>query len=99
MDAVLHEERLDGRAKRLHPLPCPAEDLPDGTMIAHGGEAMLMRAGHAWRWSFAGYSPAAALPSGLALLTPPSTVRALRAGYAPAIHYTAPVHPAGEPED
>ncbi|WP_343225665.1 hypothetical protein [Oricola nitratireducens] len=99
MDVVLHAERLDGRAKRLHPLPCPAEDLPDGTIIAHGGEAMLMRAGHAWRWSFAGYSPAATPPSGLALLTPPSTVRTLRAGYAPAIHYTAPVHPAEEPDD
>src|SRR5215813_4758742 len=30
MDEVLHRERLDGRAKRRHPLTVPAETLPQG---------------------------------------------------------------------
>src|SRR6201987_2696398 len=33
MDAVLHGERLDGRNKRLHPLPVPWRQLPDGAML------------------------------------------------------------------
>ncbi|MFZ2102684.1 MAG: hypothetical protein WAU86_19170 [Oricola sp.] len=93
MDAVLHEERLDGRMKRLHPLPCPPEDLPDGAMVTDGSRALLIRTGHAWRWSFTGYEAVPMPRSGLKLLTPPSTVRALRAGYAPEIHYTALHYP------
>src|ERR1700710_1112032 len=34
IDAVLHAERLNGRTKRLHPLPCASDRLPDGAMIA-----------------------------------------------------------------
>src|SRR5437868_3539425 len=35
MDAVLHAERLSGRHdKRLHPLPVPLAQLPDGAMVA-----------------------------------------------------------------
>ena len=30
MDAVLHRERLEGRKKRLHALPMPLQQLPDG---------------------------------------------------------------------
>jgi hypothetical protein len=33
IDAVLRRERLDGKAKRLHPLPCAIEELPDGAML------------------------------------------------------------------
>lgn len=93
MDEVLHAERLDGRKKRLHPLPGPAGDLPDGTMVTDGKDALLMRNGRAWRWSFSGYSSPRPPPGNLRLLTPPSTVRALRAGYAPVIHSTALHYP------
>lgn len=81
MDAVLHGERLDHGAKRLHPLRLPALDLPDGTMIASGGESYLIAKGEAWRWSFAGYSRASVKVANAKLLTPPSIVNALRAGY------------------
>ena len=30
IDAVLHRERLEGRKKRLHALPMPLQQLPDG---------------------------------------------------------------------
>lgn len=89
MDAVLHAERLDGRAKRLHPLPCAPKDLSDGTMIADGGRAFLVRRDRLLEWSLEGYRPITSPPAGLRLLTPPSTVAALAAGYRPVLHPTA----------
>ncbi len=85
MDATLHRERLDGRAKRQHELPTRIRELPDGTMIAAGDEAFTIVGGRAFRWSFAGYLPAAS-PEDAQLLTPPSTLKALAAGYRPVLH-------------
>ncbi len=82
MDAALHRERLEGKHKRLHPLPA---SLPDGTMLAAGDDAFLIHAGKPYRWNFAGYT-ATALHSFDALITPPSTVAALAAGYRPVLH-------------
>ena len=45
IDAVLHRERLDGRAKRLHPLPMPLDELPDGAMVQAGDGQFSDRAG------------------------------------------------------
>lgn len=81
MDAMLHSERLDGRVKRLHPLTAPVLELPGGVMVAAGGQSYLIARGEAWRWSFAGYSHASESLSDAKLLTPPSIVNALRAGY------------------
>ncbi|RED34387.1 hypothetical protein BJ123_11023 [Rhodopseudomonas thermotolerans] len=91
IDAALHRERLDGRAKRLHPLPCPIEDLPDGAMVQAitddtTAASHLMRQGRALAWSFAGYRAVDAPLRNARLLTPPSTVRALQAGYRPVFH-------------
>lgn len=86
MDAVLHAERLERGAKRRHPLPGPAAELPDGSMVAAGGDAYLIHRGRPWRWSFGGYSAVADTPAPAAVLTPPSTVAALAAGYRPALH-------------
>ena len=90
MDAILHRERLDGRAKRLHSLPCPVHQLPDGAMIASGTGAFLIRGGKPLRWSFEGYQPAPSATDDALLLTPPSTLRALMAGYRPVLHASAP---------
>ena len=81
MDAMLHSERLDGRVKRVHPLPVPISELPDGAMIAAGGESYLVAKGDTWRWSFAGYSHVSVLLADAKLVTPPSIVNAFRAGY------------------
>lgn len=94
IDAVLHGERLDGHAKRLHPLLVDPCDLPAGTMLAAGGESYLVTAGRRLlRWSPDGYRPLAApAAAGLrfdGLLTPPSTLRALAAGYRPVLHASA----------
>jgi hypothetical protein len=88
IDAVLHRERLDGRTKRLHELPMPLHALPDGAMVQAGGESYLITRGRALLWSFDGYSDARGIPNAM-LLTPPSTLRALAAGYRSALHPTA----------
>jgi hypothetical protein len=86
IDAVLHRERLDRRAKRLHPLPTPAEKLPDGAMLQQGNESFAIVQGRAYAWSPAGYRAAANGLDEAMLLTPPSTLRALSAGYRPVLH-------------
>lgn len=83
IDATLHAERLEDRVKRLHVLRLPVLELPEGAMVATGGQSYLVRAGETWLWSFAGYSRASLDDRHLKLLTPPSTVRAFRAGYRP----------------
>ena len=93
MDAVLHRERLEGRAKRLHPLEGTITALPDGAMIYAGGESYLIAQGRAWRWSFAGYAAVDDALRDAQLLTPPSTLRAFRAGYRPALHPSADNQP------
>jgi hypothetical protein len=89
LDARLHEERLTGHAKRLHPLPGPHAGLPDGAMIAAGDASYLMHGGRPLRWTADGYHAAAPALDGARLLTPPSTVRALAAGYCAAVHPSA----------
>lgn len=89
IDAVLHAERLDGRAKRLHPLPCGVADLPDGAMVACNGASYLILRGKALQWSVTRYHEEVPPLHGAALLTPPSTVRALRANYHPRVHHSA----------
>jgi len=86
MDAVLHAERLDYGRKRLHALPSHADDLPDGSVIAAAGEAYTLAHGRAFRWTPDGYDRAVEIPRASALVTPPSTLGALRAGYRPVLH-------------
>jgi hypothetical protein len=88
IDAVLHRERLDRGKKRLHPLPVPVEHLPDGAMVQQGEESFLIVQGTAFSWSMAGYCKADGAIDG-AMLLPPSTLRALGAGYRPALHPSA----------
>lgn len=89
MDAVLHRERLAGREKRIHPLTVSPEALPDGAMVAAAGEAMLVTGGRLLAWSPGGYRPWRGMVRAEGLLTPPSTVAALAAGYRPVLHASA----------
>jgi hypothetical protein len=50
VDTVLHE-RLNRGRKRLHAIPGPIGDLPDGAVIAAAGEAYTVARGCAFRWS------------------------------------------------
>jgi hypothetical protein len=86
MDAVLHAERLQHGAKRAHALLSPVRDLPDGAMVAADGRAFAVAMGQPFLWSADGYRCIEIPTSVEGLLTPPSTLAVLRAGYRPALH-------------
>jgi hypothetical protein len=86
IDSVLHRERLEHGRKRIHPIGRPLAELPDGTMVVADGSAFTLRSARAWRWTPAGYLPPQPLQHADGMLTPPSTVLALAAGYRPALH-------------
>ena len=81
LDARLHAERLDGRARRRH--ASAAAGLPDGAFVLDdGGAPWLVRGDALLRWTPAGYAERRARPGGgVALLTPPTLVGVLRAGW------------------
>jgi hypothetical protein len=89
MDEVLHTERLDGKAKRLHALPTPLAKMPDGAMVQAGGESYLIVRGRSHQWSFEGYQKIDIALKAAKLITPPSTIKALRAGYRAVLHDSA----------
>lgn len=83
IDACLHGQRLPKDRIRAG-----ANSLPDGTMVAHEGQAVLIWRG-LWDWSFAGYTPRAAITAEVTLLTPPAIVALYRAGLTPQVHPSA----------
>ena len=88
MDLVLQSERLDGRTKRKHERAFA--DLPDGAFVVLSDAAYAVRGSHLLRWSDAGYTEKIARERGMAtVLTPPSMVDVLSAGYQPQWHPTA----------
>jgi hypothetical protein len=89
IDMVLHRERLDGSKKRLHPLPMPVDRLPDGAMVQEDNQSYLIVQGRALLWSPGGYRDAGRIIKDAMLLTPPSTLCALSAGYRPVLHPSA----------
>ncbi|MBX3576465.1 MAG: hypothetical protein KF723_04590 [Rhizobiaceae bacterium] len=65
--------------------------LPDGATIASGRAVYAVRAGRLLPWSFGGYGTPVS-PADVAdpcLVTPPTTLATLRAGYRPAWHPSA----------
>ena len=82
MDAVLHDERLAGRAKRMHRRD--VESLPDGAFIALDGEAFAVRDSALLHWTPAGYDARRKRPRHgvVDVLTPPAILGALAAGFA-----------------
>lgn len=89
VDAVLHRERRRPNGSKQTSWSA-AEGLPIGTMVVVAGRPHLVTDDEQIRpWSFGGYGPRRLLPPGrVEVLTPASTVRALGAGYHPAIHAT-----------
>jgi hypothetical protein len=95
LDARLHTERLDGRAKRRHGMRLG--DMPDGALVALPGQdsaadgAWLVWRGALRRWTPSGYGHARKLPARTTVeaLTPPTNAAALAGGYPPQVHPTA----------
>jgi hypothetical protein len=92
MDAQLHAERLDSGVRRFHQTPFAR--LPDGTMVMHEGEPRLVLGRRLLLWTAGGYESPIARPTrgaGL-LITPPSLVAVLAAGWDPVVplfHHSA----------
>jgi hypothetical protein len=87
IDAQLHGERVDPatRAQRLH--SATLGDLPDGAFVLHEDEPCVVLGSSLLRWTPAGYaSPRPRRPGGrVVLITPPSLVTVLRAGWEPLV--------------
>lgn len=87
LDRQLHAERIvrGSHRRRVHPMGWPS--LPDATFVALDGEPHLVLADRLHRWSPRGYGPPRPRPAtGTAeVITPPSTVGALRGGYRPQV--------------
>jgi hypothetical protein len=86
MDTVLHGERTRGGGIRQPGIDSPPEDLPDGAMVAAGDRAFVIAGGKLFRWTSDFYREAEVRPIVDRLITPPSTLAALRAGYRPVLH-------------
>jgi hypothetical protein len=87
MDAVLHQERrVRPWVKRTH--NANADELADGAYVSVDGKAWLVRGDRLLEWSPEGYASRRARPHNtlLTLLTPPSILAVLRAGYAADVH-------------
>jgi hypothetical protein len=88
IDARLHDERLGARRRSR------AEDLPDGAFVVRDGEAWLVLGDELLRWTSAGYTDRVARDrSRVEILTPPSLVAVLRAGWRGDVPF---VHPSTE---
>jgi hypothetical protein len=89
MDAVLHAERLCGRAKRMHRRDI--EELPDGAFIALEERAFAVRGDALLLWTPQGYAEIKKRPRGISVdvLTPPAILVVLSSGYAPHWHSSA----------
>lgn len=80
VDRVLHAERTGERPT----VSC--DELVDGAMVAVGDRAWLVRGGELHAWSMNGYGERRAIPPSVVLLTPRSTLAALRRGYEAGMH-------------
>jgi hypothetical protein len=100
MDARLHAERVDPRTRRQRTRPALAGQLPDAAMARHEGACGLLAGGSFLPWTLRGYlAPVTLDPATpVELLTPPSTVAAIAAGYRPLLHPSAAAGP-GIPGD
>jgi hypothetical protein len=96
VDARLHRERTRGAHRQA-----ACDELPHGAMVSLGGRAWLVVDGGLRAWTHAGYRDDRAWPDEpVTVLTPPSTIAAMRAGWQPGMHSSAmpvckPSPPAG----
>ena len=92
IDAQLHTERVDPatRAHRLH--AASFDELPDGAFVLHDGAPRLALGAALLGWTPAGYTGRIRRPVGgeAVLITPPSLVAVLRAGWEPLVPFLHP---------
>jgi hypothetical protein len=95
-DARLHEDRLDpsARTRRLH--DAALEELPDGAFVLSDGVPHLVLGTKLLEWTSGGYIAARPRSGEVSLITPPSLVSVLQAGWegeVPFLHPSVEVAP------
>jgi hypothetical protein len=92
IDAQLHDERVDPQTRAQLRHRAALDDLPNGTFVLRDGEPCLVRGDEFLRWTPAGYVARIERPARgeAVVLTPPSLVAVLRAGWQPLVPL---VHP------
>lgn len=90
IDKVLHGERLTLGGQKVT-FEATLAELPVGTFIEAGGNAVLVGTDRLLKWSFDRYRSAdpIALPTRVRVLTPASVVRTFQAGLRPDVHASA----------
>jgi hypothetical protein len=86
IDARLHDERVAPATGGQRRHTVEVDDLPDGAFVLWRDAPHLVLGDELLRWTTAGYADRSPRPGGPAdLLTPPSLVAVLRAGWQPAV--------------
>lgn len=89
MDGRLHSERLASGGKALNLDSGGLAALPAGAMVLQGDRTYARDIGGFRRWSFDGYGKASRVSLPASLVTAPTMIAVLRAGYAPVWHPSA----------
>jgi hypothetical protein len=92
MDAQLHSERLAAPTRTQRHHDAELADLPDGAFVLRDGAPLLVRGAELLTWSPAGYTARTARPTRMQVrvITPPSLVAILRAGWNPVVSLLHP---------
>ncbi len=93
IDARLHAERID-ESRSKHTFLAKLRDLPDGVFVIrneHNAQALLIQRDALLAWSPGGYSERVRRRNDevVSVLTPASTIAAIRAGFLPQVHPSA----------
>jgi hypothetical protein len=96
IDARLHAERVDPRTRGRLLHEAPLDELPDGAYVLREGRPFLVIGGELLRWTSAGYDVRVPRPARArtTLITPPSLVEVLLAGWRPLVPL---FHPTASP--
>ena len=87
MDGQLHAERVDPVSRRHRTHRAALDELPDAAFVLEDGVPRLVLGARLLSWTPGGYVETSPRPAGRAveLITPPSLVAVLRAGWRPSV--------------
>jgi PAS domain-containing protein len=87
IDAQLHAERLDQRTRLQRHHEDALDAMPDGAFVLHDGAPHVVRTGALLPWTPSGYVEGKPRTAGrrIEVITPPSLVEVLRAGWQPVV--------------
>ena len=96
IDEQLHAERYDPGTRTQRHHEAPLDDLPDGAFVLRAGEPFLVSGAQLLRWTPSGYEDRSPRPAHelATVITPPSLVAVLRAGWRPLVPF---LHPTANP--